>query len=220
MGSFSWNVLGDSHGILNIYYGRPVKILIPKEYGGGYVAGKYDDYGRFFDGTPHSINLYEWIAAWNVVEDDLSMTDEDISSLKYIPYHIKRECSNSELLMRMKALGWKDVLEKHRYYFETLKNRLPVISEKTNDIEGIGIMLGCYDKNHANLAYPLRIVDFRENVSYEDLKGFSSEDENFGVGFTKLYESLDEEAFIADTENEWIEWKKNNPASTNPFFAF
>lgn len=45
MGSFSF-IRADVKGSANILYGDTVKLLIPIEFGGGYIKGKYVDYGR------------------------------------------------------------------------------------------------------------------------------------------------------------------------------
>ena len=45
MGSFSWNKADDLTNVENIAYGKSFKFLIPKEFGGGFIKDKYQDYG-------------------------------------------------------------------------------------------------------------------------------------------------------------------------------
>lgn len=61
MGSFSWYKADKKD---NIVYGDTVKMLIPKEFGGGYILGTYEDYGDINEnGIIHDI--YELVALWN-----------------------------------------------------------------------------------------------------------------------------------------------------------
>lgn len=61
MGSFSWYKADKKD---NIVYGDTVKMLIPQEFGGGYILGIYEDYG---DINENGIiyDIYELIAIWN-----------------------------------------------------------------------------------------------------------------------------------------------------------
>lgn len=69
MGSYAWDTAEGSP--LNttpvVYPGRWVKILIPEQFGGGFIIGKYLDYGEF---STHlgDVNLMEWVALWNLPE--------------------------------------------------------------------------------------------------------------------------------------------------------
>ena len=68
MGSFSWLKADNLTKIKNVYYGMPFKFLIPKEYGGGFIKDKYQDYG-YLDtvdktGEP-KYDMYELLAFWN-----------------------------------------------------------------------------------------------------------------------------------------------------------
>lgn len=84
MGSFSWKLAegSNTYGQDSMYEGRPVKLLVPQEFGGGYVAGRYCDYGDFFTVNRHqkervvpelapgekwagSFDVYEWLAVWS-----------------------------------------------------------------------------------------------------------------------------------------------------------
>ncbi len=88
MGSFSWLKADDLTDIENIAYGASFKFLIPKEFGGGFIKDKYQDYGylgRKDDGTP-KYDMYELLAFWNsemvydcmsLVKDKLKYDNED-----------------------------------------------------------------------------------------------------------------------------------------------
>jgi len=70
MGSFSWNKADDLTAIENIAEGYPFKFLIPKEFGGGFIKDKYQDYGYL--GTKENgvakYDMYEILAFWNKAE--------------------------------------------------------------------------------------------------------------------------------------------------------
>lgn len=62
---------------------------------------------------------------------------------------------------------------------------LPIkeIDEHTSHNRSIGIDIGCYDKQMAQLKYPLRLINFYNNDKYEDFEGLMSiNDENQGWG--------------------------------------
>ena len=70
MGSFSWNKADDLTAIENIAYGSSFKFLIPKEFGGGFIKDKYQDYGylgKKENGEP-KYDMYELLAFWNKAE--------------------------------------------------------------------------------------------------------------------------------------------------------
>ena len=67
MGSFSWNKADKLTNIENVACGASFKFLIPKEFGGGFIKDKYQDYGYL--GTKESgeskYDMYELLAFWN-----------------------------------------------------------------------------------------------------------------------------------------------------------
>jgi hypothetical protein len=70
MGSFSWNKADKLTGIENVAYGSSFKFLIPKEFGGGFIKDKYQDYGYLGtkeNGEP-KYDMYELLAFWNKAE--------------------------------------------------------------------------------------------------------------------------------------------------------
>lgn len=67
MGSFSWNKADKLTAIENVACGSSFNFLIPKEFGGGFIKDKYQDYGYLGtkdDGTP-KYDMYELLAFWN-----------------------------------------------------------------------------------------------------------------------------------------------------------
>jgi hypothetical protein len=71
MGSFSWNKADNLTVIENVAYGSSFKFLIPKEFGGGFIKEKYQDYGYLGtkkDGSP-KYDMYELLAFWNKAKD-------------------------------------------------------------------------------------------------------------------------------------------------------
>ena len=67
MGSFSWNKADKLTSIENVAYGTTFKFLIPKEFGGGFIKDKYQDYGYLGtkeNGEP-KYDMYELLAFWN-----------------------------------------------------------------------------------------------------------------------------------------------------------
>lgn len=74
MGSFSWLKADNLTQVANIRYKSSFKFLIPKEFGGGYIKDKYQDYGYLGtkeDGTP-KYDMYELLAFWN---SELTLSD-------------------------------------------------------------------------------------------------------------------------------------------------
>ena len=137
MGSFSWNKADNLTKVENIVSGYPFKFLIPKQFGGGFIKEKYQDYGLLGtkeDGS-HKYDIYELLAFWNNAE-----------GLKY---------DGDYPLM-------KEVDEYTDY------NRL------------IGIDIGIYSKDMAELQFPLKLVSASFKGCYEDLDTFSLNDPEQG----------------------------------------
>lgn len=67
MGSFSWLKADELTRVKNVAYGKPFKLLIPKEFGGGFIKDHYQDYGYLgtnADGEP-KYDMFELLAFWN-----------------------------------------------------------------------------------------------------------------------------------------------------------
>lgn len=71
MGSFSWTRADKVTKRKNLTQGDRYKILIPKEFGGGYIVDTYFNYGYVFYENPDQSNadLYGILAYWNHCED-------------------------------------------------------------------------------------------------------------------------------------------------------
>lgn len=147
MGSFSWLKADELTEISNIAYDMPFKFLIPKEFGGGFIKDKYQDYGDLGtkeDGSP-KYDMYELLAFWN----------NDLIGGTHLRY-------NGDVFPLMKE-----------------------VDEHTEHNRGIGIDIGCYDKDIDNLIYPLRLVSISYKGTYEDLNKPSYGDPNQGFVKTK-----------------------------------
>lgn len=87
MGSFSWLKADDLTKVSNIAYGKSFKFLIPKEFGGGFIRDKYQDYGHLGtkeDGSP-KYDMYELLAFWNIEQstNKLRYDGEDYEDIEY-----------------------------------------------------------------------------------------------------------------------------------------
>jgi len=69
MGSFSWTRADRTTKRSNLTEGDSYKILIPKEFGGGFIKDKYYNYGYVFYGTENKADLYGILAYWNHCND-------------------------------------------------------------------------------------------------------------------------------------------------------
>lgn len=88
MGSFSWLRADKTTKRNNLTEGDTYKILIPKEFGGGFIKDTYFDCGEVFeyDDTKENADLYGILAYWNKCEgmifegEEYPSTMEDILS--------------------------------------------------------------------------------------------------------------------------------------------
>ena len=68
MGSFSWLRADHTTRRSNLTCGDRYKILIPKEFGGGFIKDIYFDYGYVFYDSDNPADLYGILAYWNGCE--------------------------------------------------------------------------------------------------------------------------------------------------------
>lgn len=72
MGSFSWTKADRLTKVANVVGEKPFKLLIPKEFGGGYIKDHYQDYGRV--GLTRDLqpkyDMFELLAFWNAEGED------------------------------------------------------------------------------------------------------------------------------------------------------
>ena len=76
MGSFSWLRADKTTQRSNLVAGDSYKILIPQEFGGGYIKDTYYDYGYVFYDTDHEADLYGILAYWNKCDGMIFDGDE------------------------------------------------------------------------------------------------------------------------------------------------
>lgn len=84
MGSFSWLRADRTTKRNNLTYGDRYKILIPKEFGGGFIKDTYYDYGCVFYGTDHEADLYGILAYWNKCEGMIYESENYPSTMEEI----------------------------------------------------------------------------------------------------------------------------------------
>lgn len=175
MGSFSWLRAEHTTKRANLTDGDKYKILVPKEFGGGYIVDVYYDYGYIFnydvgeyvDGKGQhfpaneftkgeACDLYGVLAWWN----DCKAIDDETELEKDLDY-----------------IG----SEKPKDMYSILKNGLTHLQSN----RCAGISAGCYDKQIDKLKYPLKLVSMSYKGTYEECKGKSYSDCN--QGFEKGY---------------------------------
>lgn len=86
MGSFSWLRATKTTKRKNIVEGDKYKILIPEEFGGGFIIDTYFGYGYVFeyDDTKPNADLYGILAYWNKCKGMQYEGDEYPSTMKDI----------------------------------------------------------------------------------------------------------------------------------------
>ncbi len=116
MGSFSWLRADKITKRNNLTNGDSYKILIPQEFGGGYIKDTYYDYGHvfYYNEEKENADLYGILAYWNKCEgmifdgDDYPSTMEDI-------LECGRTCDQNN---RRKGIGigcYKEEIDKLKY---------------------------------------------------------------------------------------------------------
>ena len=121
MGSFSW-LKADNARIMNVAYGDPFKFLIPKEFGGGFIKDRYQDYGYLGvkkDGEP-KYDMYELLAFWNAdtaiacekctVKDKLEYDGKEFPFMKEID-----EYTTQNRILGIEIGCYDDQIEKLKY---------------------------------------------------------------------------------------------------------
>lgn len=86
MGSFSWMRADKTTKRSNLTDGDRYKILIPKEFGGGFIKDTYFDYGYvfYYDDTKENADLYGILAYWNKCDGMIFDGDEYPSTMEDI----------------------------------------------------------------------------------------------------------------------------------------
>ena len=79
MGCFSWMRADKTTKRSNIVDGDSYKILIPKEFGGGFIKDHYQGYGRvLWDTKDNMADLYGILAYWNIRKDETTSSAENV----------------------------------------------------------------------------------------------------------------------------------------------
>ena len=186
MGSFSWCRAEATTKRSNISCGDRYKILVPQEFGGGYIQDIYDDYGyvfpfygedeydqsylKYVDGNGKvyqakefidtTIDLYGILAWWNKPDGLDFIVPDDVDTLE------EAERSRPKTMYDIMLRGCCD------------------------DNRGVGIDIGCYDRQIDQLKYPLKLVSASYRKTYEQCHGRSYGDPN--QGFFKAYWTYDD----------------------------
>ena len=172
-----------------------VYVLIPKEFGGGYIhESEYDGYGNF-----GGHDIYDLVAEWNkdyITEDDIrkperhrygGLWDSEIENLKrngFSDAAIKK--ADEEKIDE----HYQAALYRYNSKIEKLKDfQAGKSDEYMTETYGddwkrcLGIDVACYDKQNAGLKYPIKITH-NKNLTYENT-GFSASDPDQGWCYEK-----------------------------------
>lgn len=160
MGSFSWLRADHCTKRANLTNGDVYKILVPKEFGGGYIKDYYYDYGyinhsgkaiyvapngKRTEKLPRNCDLYGLLAYWN--KSSLSV-------------------ENKKKLNKLKNKHILTILRDGNTY--------------SDDIRDAGLSIGCYDEQISKLCYPLKLVSLKCKDTYETCNEVSYEDPDKG----------------------------------------
>lgn len=154
MGSFSWLRADICTKRANLTEGDKYKILIPIEFGGGYIADTYWDYGY--------INHY----------NDAVYVNKDG---KKITLKAEGDLYGMLALMNMRCTRVNKGIESD--IVDIIEN-----GDTCGDIRYEGIDIGCYDSDACMLQFPLKLVSRSYKDTYEELDHFSCGDPNQGFG--------------------------------------
>lgn len=161
MGEFSWTK-ADVHRTksANIMHEKPFKCLIPAAYGGGYIKSTYDGCGKFKKADVE-YDMFELVAFWN---HEMPLTEDIISraSLMGIKPRDTDKTIGDMLRYEGEFTGMKEADA------NTLRNRR------------IGILIGTYDDEVDELAYPLKLTSASYGDTYEACEARSYTDPNQG----------------------------------------
>lgn len=124
MGSFSWLRADKTTKRSNLTDGDVYKILIPQEFGGGFIKDTYYDYGYVFeyDDTKENADLYGILAYWNKCEGMIFEGEEYPSTMKDI---LER---GNTCLQSNRCKGIDICYENHTQCVDKLKYPLKLVS--------------------------------------------------------------------------------------------
>ena len=169
MGSFSWTRAEHTTNRSNFTDGDAYKILVPAEFGGGYIKDIYWDYGYVFA-------YPQGLAGVDVEKSAKKCYYMDGNGRK----HYANEFSDSADLYGILA------------YWNNCTTIIPGITDmvgilKDGDtgrqsIRCAAIDIGCYDDQIDALKFPLKLVSASYKGTYEDCAGRSYGDPDQGFG--------------------------------------
>jgi hypothetical protein len=157
MGSFSWLRADRCTKRANLTIRDKYKILIPIEFGGGYIEDTYYDYGY--------INYYK----------DAVYVDKDG---KKTSLEAEGDLYGMLALMNMRCTRVNKGIESD--IVDIIEN-----GDTCGDIRHEGIDIGCYDSDMSTLQFPLKLVSRSCEGTYEQLNHFSCSDPNQGFYATE-----------------------------------
>ena len=161
MGSFSWTRAENTTARANLTEGDSYKILVPKEFGGGYIKDIYYDYGYVFY---NSRSKSKYVDAEGRIYNMEEFGENDLYGI--LAYW--NNCDDIEYNATNRPKTMYEILK----YGNTCK--------QSNRCKGIEI--GCYDNQIDELTYPLRLVSAFYKGTYEECRGRSYGDPNQGFG--------------------------------------
>lgn len=159
MGFFSWKTSDTDRSIPNIYSKRdtfPVYVLIPEEFGGGYIEEyQYNGYGDF-----GGRDIYELVVDWN----------KSYVATEHIPVPVKEhwdDVNNAELYYKMRLSEYSIDSSLLKDYLSN-KDESYMVGEYGEDYKRhLGMSIACNDELNAALKYPIKIVEDK-SISYDD----------------------------------------------------
>ncbi|MBO5435380.1 hypothetical protein J6A31_06150 [bacterium] len=159
MGSFSFTRAEHTTQRANISWGDKYKILVPKEFGGGYIVDQYSDYGNIFEDN----RVGKYVDAKGTIYPSFLFNINDLMGI--LSYW--NNCPNLKPSSDSMPVTMLDILK----YGDTcrIENRLGGI-DLFNSGEN-------YDNN---VKYPLKLVSMSYKFSYEDCVGKSYNDPHQG----------------------------------------
>ena len=190
MGSFSWIRADICTKRANLTMGDKYKILVPEQFGGGYILDEYYDYGYIFpeeaktggtyidgSGNKHTgfpeNDLYGVLAYWN--------------GAVVFPNNDGAEISMADILRKGNT--------KNQY------------------IRCKGINIGCYDRQVDALKYPLKLVSRSCRDTYETCPGVSYGDINQGF-YRGFWAQKDYQKYYVRIRQARARWRAENGLDT------
>lgn len=161
MGSFSWTRADKCTERSNFTCWDRYKILVPMEFGGGYIEDIYYDYGYIFKG--------------GMVDDECGYVDGNGVTHSNTEF---KECDLYGVLAYWNKCNGMEFIGSE--YPKTMVDILKNGNTCDNTNRDAGIDIGCLDEQIDKLKYPLKLVSYSCNDTYESCKGKSYSDPNQG----------------------------------------